>query len=66
MRLLELQDDNKETKKLRSKGLLKDWKDIKGVLNYQSLLYAPKVICSKLISRHHNKSFVGHFGIKKT
>ena len=29
MRLLKLQDDNKEAKKLRSEGLLENWKNIK-------------------------------------
>ncbi len=34
MRLLELQDDNKEAKKLRSKRLPEDWEDIEQVLYY--------------------------------
>ena len=43
--LSELQDDDKEAKKLRSKGLLEGWKDIKQVFHYQGLLYVPKIIC---------------------
>ncbi len=66
MRLLKLQDDDKEVKKLRSEELLKGWKGIEGVLHYQNLLYILKVIRLELISRHHNNPFVGHFGIKKT
>ena len=66
IRLSELQDDEKEAKKLRSKGLPEGWKDIKQVFYYQGLLYIPKVICSKLISRHHNNTLIGHFSIKKT
>lgn len=64
-RLPELQDDNKEAKKLRSKRLLEVWEDIKEVLHYQSLLYIPKVIYSELISRHHDNLFAGHFDIEK-
>ncbi len=66
MRLPELQDDDKEAKKLRSKGLPEGWDDIEEVLNYQGLSYVSKVIRSKLISRHHNNPLVGHFGIEKT
>ena len=67
MRLFELQDDDKEAKELRSEQvLLEDWKDIKQVLHYQELPYVPKVICSELISRHHNDLLAGHFGIEKT
>ena len=39
MRFLELQDEDKEAKKLRSKKLLKNWKDIEEILYYQGLLY---------------------------
>ncbi len=38
MRLLELQNDNKEAKKLWSEGLLEGWEDIEEVLYYQSFL----------------------------
>ncbi len=66
MRLPELQDDDKEVKKLRSKGLSEGWEDIEQVLYYQGLPYVLKVIRSELISRHHNNPLIGHFGIKKT
>ncbi len=67
MRLLELQDDDKKAKKLRSEQiLLEGWEDIKQMLHYQDLLYILKVIHSELISRHHNNFFTGHFGIEKT
>ncbi len=65
MRLLELQDDDKEAMKLRSEGLSEGWKDIEQVLHYQGLLYVPKVIRSELISRHHDDPLAGHFGIEK-
>ncbi len=66
MRLPELQNDNKEAIKIRSKGLSEGWEDIKQVLHYQGLLYVPKVIRSKLISRYHDDPLTGYFGIEKT
>ncbi len=61
-----MQNDNKETMKLRSERLPEGWKDIEQVLHYQGLPYVPKFIRSELISRHHNDPLAGHFGIKKT
>ncbi len=66
MRLLKLQDDNKEAKELRLEGLPEGWKDIEEVLYYQSLPYVPKVIRSELISKHHNNPLAGPFDIQKT
>ncbi len=67
MRLLELQDDDKKAKKLRSEQVLPEgWEDIKQALYCQGFLYVPKVIRSELINRHHNNPLVGHFGIEKT
>ncbi len=66
MRLPELEDDDKKTKKLRLEWLSEGWKDIKVVLHYQSLPYVPKVICSKLISRYYDNSPTDRFGIEKT
>ncbi len=67
MKLPELQDKDKEAKKLRLEQVLsEDWEDIKQVLHYQGLPYVPKVIRSELISRHHNNPLAGHFIIEKT
>ena len=66
MILLKLQDNDKETKKLRSEGLPNGWKDIKEMLYYQSFLYVLKVICSALISKHHDIPLKSDFDIKKT
>ncbi len=66
IRLLELQDDDKEAKKLRLEGLSESWEDIEQVFHYQGLPYVPKVICSELINRHHNNPLIRHFGIAKT
>ena len=65
IRLLELSDDNKNTKKLRLKKLPEGWKDIKKVFYYQGFLYISKVICLELINKYYNNLFTGHFGIKK-
>ncbi len=39
MRLLELQDNNNEAKKLSLEKLLKEWKNIKKLLHYPGFLY---------------------------
>ncbi len=66
MKLPELQNDDKQAKKLRSKGLLEGWKDIEELLYYQGLLYVLKLIRLKLISRHYNDPLASHFNIEKT
>ena len=67
LRLSELQDKDEEAKILRgSAGLPESWEDVKGVLQYQKLLYVPAIIRSEVISCHHNDPLVGHFGIDKT
>ncbi len=66
IKLPELQDDDKKTKKLRSKELPEGWEDIEEVFYYQGLPYVSKVICSELISSHHDNPLAGYFGIKKT
>lgn len=66
MKLLELQNNDKKTKKLRSKRFSDGWEDSKKVFYYQSLPYILKIICSELRSRHHDDFLVSHFGIEKT
>ncbi len=66
MRLCKLQDDDKEVKKLRREGLSEGWDNIEEVFHYQSLLYIPKIIYSKLISKHHDNPLASYFGIKET
>ncbi len=65
MRLLKLQDNNKEIKKSRSEGLSESWENIEKVLHYQDLVYVSKVICLELISRPHDNPLAGHFCIEK-
>ena len=66
LQLPELQDKDKEAKVLRAGGFPEGWKDVERVLQYQGLPYVPKIIRSKVISRHHNYPLAGHFGIDKT
>lgn len=66
MRFLELNDDDKETKKLRFKRESESWEDIKQVLYYKVFLYIPRVFSSELMSKYNNNLLAGHFGIKKT
>lgn len=68
MKISELQNDDKEAKKLRSEKqqLPAGSEDIKQVFYYQGLLYVLKVIYSKLISRHHDNPLISHFAIEKT
>ncbi len=42
------------------------WEEIEEVLHHQGLLYMPKVIRTKLISRHYDNLLVGYFGFEKT
>ena len=63
LRLQELQVTDSKAQELRSK---EDYKEVEGVLHCQSLLFVPKAIWTKLISRYHNDPLAGHFGIKKT
>ena len=65
--LPELQENDKEAKALRGlAGLPENWKDVKGVLQYQELTYVPKIIRFKEISHHHNDPLAEHFGIDKS
>lgn len=66
MKLLKLEDNDKEAKKLRLKRLLEGWENIEEVLYYQSLPYFSEVIRLEVISRYHDNPLAGHFGIKNT
>lgn len=68
LQLLELQDNDKKVKVLRSvaASLLTDWKDNKRVFQYYGLPYVSEIIRSKLISYHYNDLLIEHFGIDRT
>ena len=66
LQLPELQDEDEEAKVLRAGGLPEGWEEVEGVLQYRGLPYVPEIICSEVISRHHNDPLIEHFGIDKT
>ena len=65
LRLAELQESDKEARKIRTESLNR-YKELDGVLYYQGLPFVPKVIQTEIISWHHDNLLVGHFGIDKT
>ena len=66
LRLQELQEKSNPDQKFRAEMLRKEgWEDLEGVLHYQRLPYVPELIRTELISRHHDGSLAGHFGIEK-
>ena len=66
LRLVELQAEDGQVRKIRAEKLGGNWKDSDGILHHQALPYVPKIIRTGLISRHHDDRLAGHFGIKKT
>ncbi len=65
IKLPELQDDNKEVKKLKAEKLLKSQKDIEEMFYYQGFPYVPKIICFELISKYYNNPLTNNFRIEK-
>ena len=68
LRLAKLQELDAEAQKIRAEELKKGlgkYIDVNGVLHHQGLPFVPKIIRTKLISRHHNDPLAGHFGIDK-
>lgn len=66
MILPQLQEIDKEVRKLRLKRLPEGWEDIEEIIDYQGFSYVSKVIFSKLISRYYDNLLAGYFGIEKT
>ena len=67
LRLQELQDEDNQARKVRTEQPGNaNWQDVKGVLYHQGLSYVQEIIKMELISRHHNNSLAGHFGIEIT
>ena len=65
LRLVELQAENGQVQKIRAEKLSGYWEDFDGILYHQGLPYVPKIIKIELISRHHDNSLAGYFGIEK-
>ncbi len=66
MSFFDLLKDDKKARELRLERLSKDWEDIKEVIYYSGFPYIPKIICFRLINRHHDNPLAGHFRIEKT
>ena len=66
LRLSELQESDDEARKIRAERLKSGYEEVDGVLHHQGLPFVPETIRTELISRHHNDSLAGHFGIDKT
>ena len=65
LRLQELQETDSEAQKIKAIELQEGWEEVDGVFHYQRLPYVPKIVCSELISKHHDDSLAGYFGIDK-
>ena len=65
LRLVELQVEDGQARKIRVEKLGGNWENSDRILYHQGLLYVPEIIRTKLISQHHNDLLAGHFGIKK-
>ena len=67
LKLQEFQDEDNQAWKVKiEQSGNANWQDVKSVLHHQGLSYVPKIIRTELISRHHNNSLAGNFGIEKT
>ena len=66
LRLVELQAEKGQARKIKVEKLGGNWGDSDRILHHQGLPYIPEIIRTELISRHHNDPLAGHFGIEKT
>ena len=66
LRLVELQAEDGQARKIRAEKLGGNWEDSDGILHHQGLPYVPEIIRTELISRHHDDPLAGYFGIEKT
>ena len=65
LRLVELQVEDDQAWKIRSEKLDRNWKVSNKILYHQGLPYIFEIIRTKLISKYHDNSLAGHFGIEK-
>ena len=65
LRLVELQESDKEAQRIRAEGL-NGYKKLDGVLYYQGLPFVPEAIQTKIISQYYEDPLVRHFGIDKS
>ena len=65
-RLVELQVEDNQIRKIRVKKLDRNKKDSNKILNYQGLFYIFEIIRTNLISKYYNDPLVSYFKIEKT
>ena len=65
LRLVELQVEDSQMRKIRAEKLGRNQQNSDRILHYQGLHYVSEIIRIELISKHHYNLLVGHFGIKK-
>ena len=63
---MKLQVEDSQAQKIKAEKLGWNWEDSDRILHHEGLPYVPKIIGTELISRHHDDSLTGHFGIEKT
>ena len=66
LQLAKLQESDDKAQKIRVKRLKNGYKKVDRVLHYYRLPFIPEINQTKLISWHHNNSWVGYFGVNKT
>ena len=66
LRLVELQAEDGQARKIRVEKLGRNWKDSDKILHHQVMPYVFEIIKTELISRHNDDPLAGYFGIEKT
>ena len=66
LRLVELQAEDSQRRKIRAEKLGGNWEDSDRILHHQGLFYISEIIRTELISKQHDDPLAGHFGIEKT
>ena len=66
LRLVELQAENSQARKIRAEKLGGNWEDFNGILYHQGLPHVLEIIRTELISRYYNDLLASYFGIEKT
>ena len=54
LRLVELQVEDSQARKIKAEKLGGNWEDSNGILHHQSLPYICKIIKTELITRHYD------------
>ena len=66
LRLVELQAEDSQARKIKVEKLGRNWEYLDGILDYQGLPYIHEVIRTRLIRSHHDEPLASHFSIEKT